>query len=289
MYMTKNDTTVKIGQSTATVVALSWSPETRQEIVTWELVYPRYIHCELLTHRAFSRNSASSRATPVATMVKEVRENPCYFDEIRHNQKGMTGGDLVAQDDADVFRGQWWALSNMAARFAEDWGVKKGFAKQTVNRILEPFSFIRTLVTATAVANFFKLREAEDAQPEMRNLAGAMRCAMEKAERRHLADGGTASLIHLPYGDLIEETDVKARIIRSVAACARVSVMRGDGKKTTFEEDYEFVKRLYENRHMSPFEHVARASRCEGRYYNLRDWASLRYMLDMDCCFLFDE
>ena len=289
MYMTKNDSTVKIGQATATVVALSYSPETWQEIVTWELVYPRYIHSELLTHRAFSRNAASSRATPVAAMIKEVRENPCFFDEIRHNQKGMTGGELVDPAKAAVFREQWRAMADLAARFAEEWGVENGIAKQTVNRILEPFSFIRTLVTATDVDNFFELREAEDAQPEMRSLAKAMRCSMEKAERRHPADGGTAGLLHLPYGDLIEETDAEERIIRSVAACARVSVMRGDGKKTTLKEDYEFVKRLYENQHMSPFEHVAKASRHEGRYYNLRDWVSLRYVRDMGCCFLFDE
>lgn len=34
-------------------------------VTTFELEYPRYIHAQLLTHRVFSRNSASSRAIPI--------------------------------------------------------------------------------------------------------------------------------------------------------------------------------------------------------------------------------
>ena len=40
-----------------------------QRITTLQLVYPRYIHSELMTHRLFSRNASSSRAIPVAKMV----------------------------------------------------------------------------------------------------------------------------------------------------------------------------------------------------------------------------
>ena len=45
-------------------------------ITTFLLTYPRFIHSELMTHRMFSRNSASSRAIPFEKMVKDVLENP---------------------------------------------------------------------------------------------------------------------------------------------------------------------------------------------------------------------
>ena len=41
-------------------------------ITTFELVYPRFIHGEFMTHRVFSRNAASSRAIPVKTFLKQV-------------------------------------------------------------------------------------------------------------------------------------------------------------------------------------------------------------------------
>lgn len=45
-------------------------------ITTMLLTYPRFIHGEVMTHRLFSRNSASSRAIPFEKMVKMVEENP---------------------------------------------------------------------------------------------------------------------------------------------------------------------------------------------------------------------
>ena len=45
-------------------------------ITTFLLTYPRFIHSELMTHRMFSRNSASSRAIPFEKMVKMVKEDP---------------------------------------------------------------------------------------------------------------------------------------------------------------------------------------------------------------------
>jgi len=48
---------------TAKIIQDSRSGSNR--ITTFELEYPRFIHAELLTHRQFSRNSASSRAIPV--------------------------------------------------------------------------------------------------------------------------------------------------------------------------------------------------------------------------------
>ena len=45
-------------------------------ITTYLLTYPRFIHAELMTHRMFSRNSASSRAIPFKRMLQMVEEDP---------------------------------------------------------------------------------------------------------------------------------------------------------------------------------------------------------------------
>ncbi len=272
MYMTTNLSTTQVGQSTATVLARTWNPTTKQEIITWELVYPRFIHSEFMTHRQFSRNAASSRATPTKVLVEEVRKNPVFFDEVRVNQKGMTGGELVGDETLRRFKADWQEMAKKAADFAEGWAGEGKIAKQTVNRILEPFLPIRTIVTATDLDNFFKLRLAADAQPEIRSLAQAMRDSREKA-------GVDVDEAHIPYAEYFD--DVTEHLVpRAIAACARVSVMRGDGKKTTYEEDLAFTKRLLAAGHMTPFEHVAYATKHEGRYANFSDWMSMRWLVE---------
>ena len=271
MYMTTNLSTTQIGQSTATVLARTWNPKSKQEIISWELMYPRYIHSELMTHRQFSRNAASSRATPTKVLVEEVRKHPVFFDEVRLNQKGMTGGDLVGDEVLKEFKRQWEDAANTAADYAENW-LKMGIAKQTVNRILEPFLPIRTIVTATDIDNFFKLRLAPDAQPEIQSLAKAMNESREKA-------GVSVEEVHIPYAEYFSDK-TEHLVTRAIAACARVSVARNDGKKTTFEEDLAFTKRLLSAGHMTPFEHVAYATSYKGRYANLSDWMSVRWVAE---------
>jgi len=72
----------------AEVIADSISPD-GVRITTFELEYPRFIHAELMTHRAFSRNAASSRAIPVARMIELVKENPAMPNHWGKNQPGM--------------------------------------------------------------------------------------------------------------------------------------------------------------------------------------------------------
>lgn len=272
MYMTNNYTTTQVGQSRATVVAHTVHPSTKQEITTWELVYPRYIHSEFMTHRMFSRNASSSRATPVKTLIAEVEAHPVYFDEVRCNQKGMTGGELVTSSVEKQFRDLWMQGAAEAAKIARQM-ADLGVAKQTVNRLLEPYLPIRVLMTATEVENFFKLRLAPDAQPEIQSLAKAMKGALAKAPF-------PSDSLHAPYLESFSmEDSVGKALVRSIAACARVSILRGDGKQTTYEDDLALVKRLRKGGHMTPFEHVAFAQEY-GQYANFKDWASARYFLE---------
>lgn len=55
-----------------------------------------------------------------------------------------------------------------------------GIHEQHVNRILEPFQFIKVIITATEWYDFFALRLAPDAQPEIRQLARAIYDEMDR-------------------------------------------------------------------------------------------------------------
>lgn len=264
-----NETTTTIGQATATVIAstMSYSDEL---ITTLELVYPRYIHSELMTHRMFSRNASSSRATPLSVTVAEVANDPVFFDFVGVNQSGMVAGEELSPELLDDFKRDWEALGLYVADMVAEWSKRYGIHKQTLNRALEPWSRIRTLVTATEWDNFFKLRLAEDAQPEIRSLAMAMRGAMSKS---HPVSG----FVHLPY---ITDDELNT-IVRddwqliSAARCARVSYARLDGKPTDYEADLKLAHRLWESGHFTPFEHPATTAD-DMMFANFKGWQSYR-------------
>ena len=88
----------------ATVICDTYSEDTGSRITTLELVYPRYIHSELMTHRMFSRNASSSRATPLAVTLEEVKNDPVFFDYVGKNQSGMVAGEALKPEELDAFR-----------------------------------------------------------------------------------------------------------------------------------------------------------------------------------------
>ena len=267
LHHTQNQTTVKVGQSIATVIADTISPEGKR-IVTFELVYPRYIHSELMTHRVFSRNASSSRATPLAVTLDEVRTDPVFFDYVGRNKSGMVAGEEVTGDELEAFEEDWKNLGAMVAYHVDVMSKKYGIHKQTLNRALEPWLRIRTLVTATEWDNWFALRLAPDAQPEIRSLALAMKDAMELS----VPARGT---LHVPYVSDFRYGEATFKI--AVARCARVSYARLDGKADDPNLDIALFDRLLKGGHFSPFEHVAVAKK--GKHANFDGWESYRCQL----------
>ena len=129
--------------------------------------------------------------------------------------------------------------------------LPRGLAKQAANRILEPFQWMHTVVTATEWDNFFALRCHPDAQPEMQVLAFAMRGAMD-------ASTPWPTEHHFPY--LREEDGVMSmwrRAMVSAARCARVSYLKHDGTAPSIGEDLALFERLAGGTpiHASPLEH----------------------------------
>ncbi len=273
IHHTTNETTTKVGQSIATIIADTVSSDGKR-ITTFELVYPRYIHSELMTHRVFSRNASSSRATPLSVTLDEVRNDPVFFDYVGVNKPGMVAGESLDGGDLEEFQADWNNLADFVANEVEYMSKKYNIHKQTLNRALEPWLRIRTLVTATDWDNWFALRLAPDAQPEIRSLALAMKEAMDESKPKK-------DDVHLPYITAAELADEDVELLVwfkvSVARCARVSYARHDGKDSMIEEDVKLHNRLLMGGHFSPFEHIARSG--DGRFANFEGWQSYRHRL----------
>src|ERR1019366_6662026 len=147
-------------------------------LTTMEVRYPRFIHSEMMTHRVFSRNAASSRAIPIKKMISAVREEPALPVYWGRNQTGMSAREEIQPAVEALARAEWQAALEDALRHAERLAAQDiDLHKQLVNRLLEPFAWITVIITATEWANFFTQRAHPDAQPEIRHVAEMMLAA----------------------------------------------------------------------------------------------------------------
>lgn len=247
------------GQLTAKVIAHSKSSVNGKEIITMELEYPRFIHGELMTHRMFSRNAASSRAIPVAKMIEAVRTAPASPIQWGKNQPGMQANEELPSLEKQEAITEWRLASKSITHHA-DVMLALGVHKQIVNRILEPFQTMKTVVTATEWENFYWLRNHEDAQPEIKRLAEVMLEAVSKSEPYTLQPEDW----HVPYfggegvGYWLKGCGIPLEDALAISAscCAQVSYRLLDD---SIEKARMVYKRLVESSpvHASPFEHQA--------------------------------
>lgn len=250
----------------AKIIADSISPAGIR-LTTLEVTFPRFILAEFNTHRALSRNSASSRAVPVSKRIDQIVANPFVPEQFGSKKKGMQAGDPLT-DSADAASREHWIAALRAAVEHASMLDGIGVHKQLANRLLEPFAWHTAVVTATEWSNFFHLRCHPDAQPEFQKIATLMRDTMDEHDPEKVASGQW----HLPY---ITEED-KAELIynkkyaaenqpdlwellarASAARCARVSYLTHEGKRD-LDADWVLAGRLLAAGHMSPFEHPAR-------------------------------
>ncbi|MDO4441364.1 MAG: FAD-dependent thymidylate synthase [Moraxella sp.] len=251
----------------ATIIADSISAHTGQRITTFELEYHRYIHAELLTHRQFSRNAASSRAIPIDKMIEQVQTNPATPIHWGANQSGMQAHKV--HHDPHICEEVWLDARNSAVNSAMQLQAL-GLHKQIVNRVLEPFQMMKTIVTATNFDNFFNLRCHKDAQPEIKMLADKMYQAMQESEPEVLYAGewhtpyiehsrnieGKIIYIVLNEGGLPNIVDVETAIKISCSCAAQVSYRKND---TSIKKALAIYDKLVNSEpvHASAFEHCA--------------------------------
>jgi len=261
------------GGITAKIVADSVSSVSGDRITTFELEYHRYVHSELMTHRMFSRNAASSRAIPVKNMLELVRNSPAMPIHWGKNQAGMQAKEecdngvwkyLIVDHFMYPREDAWIMAAGGSVRNAEEFN-NAGYHKQIVNRLVEPFQMIKVVVTATSFDNFFWLRFHEDAQPELAELARCMLVAYKRSKPQELNPGDW----HLPYygngywkkSHPLSDTDSQAQFVEdalkiSASCCAQVSYRKNNDSLEKAESVWE---RLVASQpvHASPTEHQA--------------------------------
>ena len=248
-----------------------------QRIITMEVTMHRFVLAELNTHRAFSRNSASSRAVPIQKMIDRVLNDPAIPISWTSEQPGMVGGTTISDETERQSQYVWLNARDHAVRSAQLL-ANSGVHKSIVNRLLEPFAWHTVIITSTEWQNFFVQRCHPAAQPEMAAAAYAMRDAILASKPREVAPGS----LHTPYLLDDEESLIEYDRIRlSVARCARVSYLTHDGTRD-HERDFDLYDKLVSAQpaHASPLEHVAiSVGVAEQHFANFTGWRSLRHMM----------
>lgn len=271
--MFKND------QIKATIIADSVSYYYGTRITTYELEYPRFIHSEVMTHKMLAKNAASSRAIPVQAMIDKIRDDPAHPVFWGKNQAGMQSKEELIGKDLEKAHFEWDIASKCACDNAK-YLNELGLHKQIVNRVLEPFAMMKTVITGTEWNNFFWLRNHPDAQPEFQALAKCMFEAKENNTPFTLYENEW----HLPYiererykyssdfGDPISDGEIiyssgdqilteQEALVLSASLCAQTSYRKSDD---SLEKAKNIYSRLVESEpvHASPFEH-------QGKCYNM--------------------
>jgi thymidylate synthase ThyX len=235
-----------------------------ERITTYELEYPRFIHGELMTHRMFSRNAASSRAIPIDAIIELIESEPAMPVHWGVNQSGMQANTEHHHPATCV-----WAWKKAATSSIEQARrlQKLGLHKQVVNRVLEPFQTMKTVVTATEFDNWFHLRNHSDAQPEIKRLAELM----YEDYTNSLPNTLKAGEWHLPYvttewcaggsGIIYGRTEDGCLTLEeakkvSASCCAQISYRKSDESLEKALKIWDMLVTMVPV-HASPTEHQA--------------------------------
>ena len=273
-------------------------------ITTFELEYPRIIHSELMTHRMFSRNAASSRAIPISKVIELVRDDfasPVHWGK---NQPGMQAKEELEGHLKLQAQQIWCTAARAAANYSEQLS-DLGAHKQVANRVTEPYQWMKTVVTATNYENWFWLRNHPDADPTIEVLASAMWTAFSESVPMPLKPGEW----HVPYVERVtgrfddkvhyfipgtmQELSIEDALMVSASCAAQTSFRNSDD---SLEKARAIFKRLIESEpvHASPVEHAALCfdpsyywptgvthRDRDGVYYsgNFKDWIQYRQLI----------
>lgn len=252
-------------------------------LTTMEITCHRFVLAELNTHRAFSRNAASSRAIPTKKIRERVEFEPAYPVVWGSNKAGMQAGEPLEVDD-EIRAREIWDYLRRASLFGHKLLEDIGLHKQWANRILEPWMWVTDIVSFTDIDNFFWQRCDVMAQPEFKAVADEMQReyftakpklldygqwhlpyiqSSEKVEIREYAENRYKDepITHSKYSEKYTEIVDKLESIYlkaiSTARCARVSYLNHNGVRSIEDDIDMHDNKLKAYYHPSPFEHVA--------------------------------
>lgn len=265
-------------------------------LTTIVCTYPRIVHSELMTHRMFSRNAASSRAIPVNKQIKMINANYAVPYKLQKNQKGMQGGEELDEKSKFHTLCKWINAKNSAIDHVEEM-LAYDPHKQICNRILEPFMWMTTIISSTNWNNFFAQRCTDKADPTLRHIAELIRYVVENNKPEPIGvEFDSVYKWHLPFiyhspdrDELIASYKIDDLRKIATARCARVSYMNHEGKYSPEDDLRLFHDNLLNGNHYSPFEHIAKAGEHkleEGFGGNFgRGWCQFRKMFNQECIY----
>ena len=252
----------------ARIIEASKCSQTGKELITFEAYFPRCIVAESNTHRKHSKNTGSSRAIPVLRVLKDILRAPFTPLFWGANKSGMQSTTILPLWKQLICRLLW-----VAHRYYTYFTVRAltgvGLHKQWANRLIEPHSYVRQVVTSDDFNNFFHLRLHKDAQPEIILLAALMFVEMEKLRERNGWRKVDANKIvsaqnwHLPYITSEERVRFSAYpeylAKLSSARLARTSYLTQEGIAPKPEKELATFSHLVgsDPMHSSPLEHIA--------------------------------
>lgn len=271
-------------------------------LTTMELTYWLMVHNELLTHRTMwktdsmqfeewldaSRNSSSNRALPPAKVRDQVVNNP-YVPTFLMATKGMIGGEPLSYEYNRLAEYGWFKARDEAVRWFDYYDTLPAkIHKQHRNRLLAPFQYITTVVTANEEwwGHFFSLRDHPAAQPDIQIVAHSAHKSYNESYPGRL----TLDDWHLPYvtfDEIMHYTELDGEhygdpwfTVKQLATarCARASFLR-QGEIVEVRDDLRLYHDLSTSvpEHASPKEHVCTPMKEDLKSGNLHGWEQLRH------------
>lgn len=224
--------------------------------------YPNFLANGIVVHN--SRNSASARAIPVITMLKQVFKRDTVPPVKYKNKRGMQPSNEELSPFKDALANFTYSVNKISAMVSCYLLNKIGLHKQWTNRLIEPYMITKIVVTSTEWDNFIKLRNHKDAQLEIQKVADKIEKNLRIREPKHLSYGEW----HLPYIETIKNADgiqylsngevvtLETAKMISASCCAQVSYRKSD---TSIDKAKIIFDKLINTKplHASPFEHQA--------------------------------
>ncbi len=269
-------------------------------VATLEVTFPRVILAERATHRVLScgtefveiaptsgewmsKNSASSRAIPVAAMIEAVRTEPYVPSRAGMAFARGMGGVEMEEKEYEREVAKWLSARSFCADVAESMAAG-GCSKQVVNRLLEPWLWVPQLLTGSGEgwSNFLALRLDAGADPAIQELARV--CYSQLSDSTPWQQLRVDEW-HVPYVGVVEWDgggEVPIDLKTSAARCAWLSY-----SNHLKEAGVEAVLRTWDRLvtsapvHASPCEHQLTCPGDPGYVSvgNIRSWLQLRGLL----------